>query len=115
VKGVVKVYDIFYERMRPRIHIVMEHCGMNLKDFIRKQKNPISTPIAAHLIQQVLEIVAEMHKNKFVHCDIKSRNIMIDNSYKIVFVDFNIAKKITPNSITKCNCCSTVIRGTPGY
>ena len=64
---------------------------------------------AKKVIQSVCNALAVLHERNIVHRDIKPENIMIESNGRVVLIDFNASRKITPNSK------DTVIMGTVGY
>jgi len=79
----------------PDIYIVFEHVKQgSLFDMLHMKKNQIDMPISLRLrIARDAAIVFEyMHHLGIVHRDIKSHNILIDDSYVVKVCDFGLAK-----------------------
>ncbi|WP_416322520.1 serine/threonine protein kinase [Mycoplasmopsis felis] len=79
--------------------------GISLSQYIHKNTN-INIDLANHFMLQLLKIINNLHKNKIIHRDIKSQNILISKNYELHLIDFGISmhngSKITSN--TKINC-----------
>ncbi|KAK7308248.1 hypothetical protein VNO77_41850 [Canavalia gladiata] len=55
--------------------------------------------------------LAYLHVSKIIHRDVKTNNILLDNSYCVKVADFGLSR-LFPNDITHV---STAPQGTPGY
>lgn len=64
---------------------------------------------AKRVLVSVCNALEILHQNNIVHRDIKPENIIISDDGRVVLIDFNISRKVSPN--TK----DTVIMGTVGY
>jgi len=64
---------------------------------------------AKKVIQGVCNALSILHSRDIVHRDIKPENIMVDSSGRVVLIDFNASRTITPDSK------DTVVMGTVGY
>mmetsp|Transcript_14799 Transcript_14799/g.41237 ORF Transcript_14799/g.41237 Transcript_14799/m.41237 type:complete len:1181 (+) Transcript_14799:176-3718(+) len=53
------------------------------------------------IFRQLLEALAYMHEQKYVHRDIKSSNILIDRNYRLKLADFGLARSIEPPLLDK--------------
>ncbi|KAL7419620.1 serine/threonine protein kinase, CMGC, CDC2/CDK subfamily [Cryptotrichosporon argae] len=67
----------------------MDHdlCGLLLNRDFR-----LTHSLAKLLLQQILEGLAYMHANNFVHRDIKSANILVDRTGQVKIADFGLAR-----------------------
>ena len=63
-------------------------CGMDLFEFIDRQRRYIAEPLACYIFKQIISSVAYMHRNNLVHRDIKDENIVINESFHIKLIDF---------------------------
>ena len=108
---VVKYYDCFKEK--DNINILMEYCdGGDLNDFLN-EKRKIGKLLEENLIWQIFIKItiglADIHKMKILHRDLKTLNIFLKKNLEIKIGDLGVAKILSKNSFAK-----TVI-GTPYY
>ena len=108
---VVKYYDSFLDN--DNINIVMEYCdGGDLNEFLLEKKN-IGTFLEEKLIWNLfLKIaigLADIHKMKILHRDLKTLNIFLKQGLDVKIGDLGVAKVLSKNSFA-----NTVI-GTPYY
>lgn len=60
--------------------------GGTLLDFINKFA-PLSDPIICHISAQILCGIAYMERHKLVHCDLRSKNIMLTSDRRVKIID----------------------------
>ncbi len=68
---------------------------------------------AVYFLEQGLNFIASIEKEKIVHRDIKPENIIRTKEGKIYFLDFGIARIIGADSLTKTE--ALMEPHTPGY
>jgi len=96
--NIVGIYDVGEED--GLYYIVMEYVeGNTLKDLIR-QKAPLPLTEVIEMGIQICDALECAHKNKIVHRDIKSQNIMITSDGRIKVTDFGIARATGGTTIT---------------
>ena len=108
---VVKYYDSFEENNK--INIVMEYCDEgDLNDFIlnkRKENKLLEESLIWNLFIKITIGLADIHKMKILHRDLKTMNIFLKNGFQVKIGDLGVAKILLKNSFAK-----TLI-GTPYY
>ena len=91
--------------------ITMEYVsGKNLKSIIRMM-GPLTIGPAMDYARQICEGLGEAHRLGVVHRDLKSQNIMIDESGMVKIMDFGIARSIKAGGQTG----DGALIGTPNY
>jgi len=106
--GIVKVYDFFEENNTA--YMIMELLkGKSLRQLI-EDKGKIEEVEAVDYIKWVCEALYVVHKNGYLHRDIKPDNIFITDEGRVVLIDFGSAREFIAGR-TKTH---TVIL-TPGY
>ena len=109
---IVRYYESFEENNF--LNIVMEYCdGGDLNDFITKNEQTkilLKENVIWNIFLKILIGLAELHKNKILHRDLKPHNIFLTkNNLDIKIGDFGISKILNESNLTK-----TII-GTPYY
>lgn len=87
----------------PKLQLVMEKLdGGELFHMVDKF-GPLGEEAAAQIIEQLLEVVAHLHKNRVVHRDIKMENIIFEkpNSLRLRLVDFGFAGQKIPGRMLR--------------
>ena len=91
--NIVGVYD--WGQEGSTYYIVMEYVqGRALSEVIRDE-GPLEPDRAAEIASEVAAALGFAHKNDFVHCDMKSGNVMISPTGQVKVADFGIAKAIS--------------------
>lgn len=91
-KGVVKIVDSF--KYNNTEYIVMEKVkGKSLKEFIMSE-NEMKLQKIMDIFLKIIKIVSEIHKNKILHLDINSKNIILDKNMNVKIIDFGASKKL---------------------
>lgn len=94
MRGIPHVYDFF---MAPEFNIMsMEYLGPSLEDLFNKQNKKFGEKYVAEIGIKIVKLLANLHKNGFVHRDIKPGNFLtgLKDPCKIYIMDFGLAKKI---------------------
>ncbi|WP_422448249.1 Stk1 family PASTA domain-containing Ser/Thr kinase [Thermoanaerobacterium sp. DL9XJH110] len=96
--NIVSIYDVGQED--GSYYIVMEYVeGKTLKDLIR-QEAPMPPVEVVEIGRQICDALECAHKNKIIHRDIKSHNIIITPEGRVKVTDFGIARAVTGTTIT---------------
>lgn len=88
----LKVYG--FTSCHSALHIVMEYTSaMSIQKLLSKRK-PLTWTTRLNIMLQIVESIAWMHSNDYVHCDIKPDNILIDENHIIKMIDMGSAKTV---------------------
>ncbi len=107
--GIPRVEADSYFTFQPRNNQEYLHClvmekidGMDLEKYM-KQRNfePISQKAAFRWLEQLVEILHEVHQQEYFHRDIKPSNIMIRENGQLVLIDFGTVKEVTQTYLQK--------------
>lgn len=110
--NIVGVYD--WGQEGGTYYIVMEYVqGRSLSEIIRDE-GPLDPYRAAQIADDVAAALGFAHKNDFVHCDMKSGNVMISPTGEVKVADFGIAKAISGGAQAKLTQTGAVM-GTATY
>jgi predicted Ser/Thr protein kinase len=107
--NVIRIHDI--SEINGLHFISMEYFhGTSLKDFI-KRNGPLSTMQAYNIASQICDGLDAAHREGVIHRDLKSQNIILDNTNKIKIIDFGLARTAHMEGMT----ATGLIMGTPEY
>jgi serine/threonine protein kinase len=110
-KNLVKIYD--YYKDRRNIYLVMEYAPLgDLDNYTRclyKKHSSLDDDFVDNVISQVTEGIDYLHKNKIIHRDIKTSNILVFEKNLFKITDFGISKCMDSNRFAYTNI------GTPYY
>lgn len=96
--NIITIYDVGQEKDVP--YIVMEYVdGIDIKEYIKRNGKQQESK-ALSIILQIAMALAEAHRKKIIHRDIKPHNIMITKEDHIKVGDFGIAKAVTESTVT---------------
>jgi len=118
-QNIIKLYDV--KITNDNIYLIMEFCNGGslkkaLRNYIQKFGKPFTEDIVRFFMKQILSAVEYLHRNGFVHRDLKLDNILLkydtnneneENNYNYFFsqikiIDFNISERInSENNIDK--------------
>lgn len=85
-------------KKRPEIHLVFEFCEHDLAGLLANKHVQFSLAEKKKVIQQLLEGLYWVHKNKILHRDMKAANILINKEGVLKLADFGLAR---PYSVPK--------------
>ncbi len=97
-------------------YLVQEYIpGQDLSQELLSGK-PLSEAQVSKLLQEILEVLAEVHQQGIIHRDIKPSNIRRRQDGTIILIDFGSVKQITTHTVNYLGQTSfTVAIGTRGY
>lgn len=120
-RNIATVHDIIEEGQQ--VYIIMEYIeGERLLDKVKR--GPLPAEEAYRYALEVAEALAEAHRRRIIHRDIKSANIMITTSGHAKVLDFGLAKQMAQASVSETGQTETmaaeltgtrVTFGTPKY
>ncbi|MDR1455643.1 MAG: protein kinase [Tannerella sp.] len=106
---VVKVYDSF--ETGGNLYLVMEYIeGETVEQHVR-QNGAMNEREALRLLCEMLSALAEVHRHRYVHRDVKPGNIMLRPDGHACLLDFGIAKDMNGKDLTT----GLITIGTDGY
>ena len=113
--GVPKVEpDAFFVHHPPNsdepLHcLVMEKIpGVDLKQWLAgRLHRPINQKQALDWLEQLAEILGQLHEQSFFHRDIKPSNIILKPDGQLVLIDFGSVRQITSTYLKKSQDCHT--------
>ncbi len=107
--NVIRIHDI--SEVNGLHFISMEYFhGTSLKEHI-KRNGPLSPMQAYNIAAQVSDGLEAAHRQGVVHRDLKSQNIILDNTNRIKIIDFGLARSAHMEGMT----ATGLIMGTPEY
>lgn len=83
--------------------LVMEKIeGLNLIEWLERRKNqPIDKKLTVEWLEQLVEILEQVHRQHYFHRDIKPHNIMRRPTGQLVLIDFGTAREVTGTYLNK--------------
>lgn len=67
------------------------------------------------IVEQSASALRHLHEHKWVHCDVKPDNFLLNDQCQIKLIDFAIAQRITKNPLARWFGKKATIRGTRSY
>jgi eukaryotic-like serine/threonine-protein kinase len=87
--NLVRIFDLDFHDDRP--FLVMEYVrGCNLEQHAGAEA--VTPRRAAELVAKLAEVMAVAHQHGITHCDIKPKNVLIDNLGEPRLIDFGMAR-----------------------
>jgi cyclin-dependent kinase 12/13 len=83
------------EGYKGNLFLVLEYVSHDLTGLmdVAYKFTPVQVKV---LMRQLLEAIAYMHEQKYVHRDIKSSNILLDSQFRLKLADFGLARSMEP-------------------
>lgn len=91
--NIIKFYGYVNSKNMLYQQIVMEYMPVgSLGDFIENNPHhPLDVHIRYKIMRQMTQAVGEVHSAGYLHRDIKSFNVLLDNHYRVKLIDFGFA------------------------
>jgi serine/threonine protein kinase len=107
-------FELNYQGSRAPLHcFVMEKIiGIDLEEYIKQRARPIDQRCALDWLEQLANILVEIHGHNLLHRDIKPSNIILKPSGQLVLIDFGAVG--ISNRISSTTQPQTFVF-TPGY
>jgi len=83
------------EKLKGTLFLVLEYVSHDLMGLLDIQYKFEPVHIKC-IFRQLLLALEHMHKHKYVHRDIKSSNILLDNHFRLKLADFGLARCMEP-------------------
>lgn len=87
---IVRIIDVFEEN--GTAYYVMEYCKNGSLAGKVKELGFLDEPVATRYIMQVAEALKYIHQHNMSHLDVKPSNIMLNEKYDVVLIDFGLSK-----------------------
>jgi WD40 repeat protein len=103
--GIPKVNEYFTflpNNVNEPLHcLVMEKIeGLNLEQYlIQRQHRPINQGLALEWLNQLFNILHQIHSHNFFHRDIKPSNILLKGNGQLVLIEFGAVREVISNSM----------------
>lgn len=82
-----------------------------VSDHIHTNSALLPWPIRLTIALETATALAFLHSSEVIHCDVKTKNILVDNNFQVKVADFGLSRFL-PIDTTHV---STAPQGTPGY
>ncbi|MBL1173668.1 protein kinase domain-containing protein [Pantanalinema sp. GBBB05] len=121
--AVPKIGSDGYFQMMPKGQAEPVHCivmekidGLNLSQWMQQQGDqPINERQALNWLQQLAEVLHQVHQQNYFHRDIKPQNIMLRSTGQLVLIDFGTARQMTYTYLAHLGNSSITQISSPGY
>lgn len=110
--GVVRVTDVFEEN--GTAYYVMDYISNGTLRNLVDTQGPMSEAAALALMEKVCDALEYIHSEGLIHLDIKPDNIMLDDKWEPVLIDFGTSKIFIADGEYRTT-TTTNVGMTPGY
>lgn len=100
--ALLKFVKCGYDALTQRVWVSSQHYGCgDLKRMIEDDSEPISSQLVARIVFGVAQALDHMHKNNFIHCDVKPSNVICSRDGGIVkLFDFSLSQRLVGSGKT---------------
>jgi len=102
--NIIKAIEYF--EFKRNEYIVFDYFSTDLAKVLKREKLKISE--IKLLSKQIFSSLEYLHNKKIIHRDLKPDNIIIDENYKAILCDFDLARKFQNLDEKKCKNVCTV-------
>jgi len=111
--NIIRVYDMQMEGVVP--FLVLElFTDMNLKQVLRADHARVLASFS-QIIMQSASALQYLHEHKWVHCDVKPDNFLMNEAAEVKLIDFSIAQRMSKNPLGRLFGGKSKVRGTRSY
>jgi serine/threonine protein kinase len=111
--SIIRIYD--YCQEGKIAFLVLElFAELNLKQALRADHSRILANFS-QIFEQSASSLQHLHDHKWVHCDVKPDNFLLNEDCHVKLIDFTIAKRISKNLLARLFGKKTQVRGTRSY
>ena len=89
--NIVQLVEIVRSKSQA-VYLVFEFVEFDLYRIIRRDKTVFSKLQLKYMMRQIMEGLVFMHRNRIIHRDIKSENILVSPEGVLKFADFGLAR-----------------------
>ena len=96
-------------------YLVLElFTDLNLKQVLRSDHARVLANFSK-IIEQSASALQHLHEHKWVHCDVKPDNFLLNDEAEIRLIDFSIAQRISKNPLARLFGGKQRVQGTRSY
>eukprot|EP00941_MAST-03F_sp_MAST-3F-sp1_P005057 g5057.t1 len=92
-RNIVRVREMVVGSHIDKVYMVMDYMEHDLKTLLDEMPTPFSQSEVKCLLRQLLSAVAYMHKNWYIHRDLKTSNLLFSCEGILTVCDFGLARK----------------------
>ncbi|MFP6650332.1 MAG: serine/threonine-protein kinase, partial [Pirellulaceae bacterium] len=92
-ESVIHVFEVDITRKVPYLVLELSH-GKNLKLILRNRASWIAHHLP-EILDPMIDGLAYLHKQGWLHCDVKPDNFLVDEDREVKLIDFSIARRRT--------------------
>jgi serine/threonine protein kinase len=93
--------DLYLNRKRARVCIVMEYCDGGDLSQLLKASHPLGEARVVSLLAALLSGLAYIHAKGIAHRDIKPANVLLRKDGALKIADYGLARKVDATSVSK--------------